>query len=238
MTIYAEGQFGIELTAKWLRGELAKAGGQDVEIHLNSPGGSAFEASSMMDELRRYRGKKTIRIVALAASAASRFCTAADEVICTSNSAHMRHLASAGTYGDSSDHSKTLEILHGVDRQMAADYAAWSGKTVDQELSEMEEEAWLWGYEIYEQGYATSYEETRETRDRETALADARDRFAACYRPPTPYEVAAFAGTTRTPAKKTRILTREDIQAAELAEMDIEEYFFWLDKIEGVKHGS
>lgn len=201
--IHAEGEIGYELTARWLRSELEKAGGQAVQINLNSPGGDAFEVPAMMEVLRAYSGKSTIKIVSLAASAASRFCCAADEVICTSNSVHMRHLASGGTRGNSSDHDKTAEVLRGIDRQQAEDYARWSGLSVEQELEMMAETAWLFGKEIFEAGYATKYEEEARVTDRYIALETARDRFRACYHQPTEYEVAAYLKSDTAPVVKS-----------------------------------
>jgi len=50
---------------------LQNAGGQDVEVHISSVGGSAFDAIAIYDLLKKYPGRVTTYIDALAASAAS-----------------------------------------------------------------------------------------------------------------------------------------------------------------------
>lgn len=50
---------------------LAEAGGEDIEVYINSPGGDVFAGSEIYTELRSYGGKKLIRITGIAASAAS-----------------------------------------------------------------------------------------------------------------------------------------------------------------------
>ena len=226
-------QIGSDFTASRLRSELSTANGGPVQLSINSGGGSVFDGKEQIDMIRNYRGTVTARITGLAASMASAIAASCHYVITTDQSTFMIHRASGMAAGNRNDMEKMRDVLEGLDVQLAELYSAKSGRPVPEILELMDAETWYYGAEIVEAGFADEFEETGRTRDRETALADARDRFAACYRPPTPYEVAAFAGTVQTPAKKTRILTREDIQAAELAEMDIEEYFFWLDKIEG-----
>lgn len=63
---------GIEATSpKKISDALREAGGEDVEIHINSPGGDVFAGSEIYTALRAYSGKVKIKIVGIAASAAS-----------------------------------------------------------------------------------------------------------------------------------------------------------------------
>jgi len=59
------------LSSGYIQAELQNAAGQDVEIHISSVGGSAFDAIAIYDLLKKYPGKITTYIDALAASAAS-----------------------------------------------------------------------------------------------------------------------------------------------------------------------
>ena len=63
---------GMEATSpKKISDALRDAGGEDVEIHINSPGGDVFAGSEIYTLLRGYSGKVKIKILGIAASAAS-----------------------------------------------------------------------------------------------------------------------------------------------------------------------
>ena len=62
--------FGDEITPKQFREELNASAG-DITVWINSPGGDVFAATEIYNMLRAYKGKVTIRIDSLAASAAS-----------------------------------------------------------------------------------------------------------------------------------------------------------------------
>ena len=64
--------FGIEnVSAKAVSAELAEANGDDIVVRINSNGGDIFAGSEIYDLLASYSGNVTIRIVGMAASAAS-----------------------------------------------------------------------------------------------------------------------------------------------------------------------
>ena len=58
---------------------LQEAAGEDVEIYINSPGGSVHAASEIYTELRAYQGKVRIKITGIAASAASVIAQVAED---------------------------------------------------------------------------------------------------------------------------------------------------------------
>ena len=51
--------------------KIKEANGEDLDIKINSPGGDVFSASEIYSELRAYKGNVNIKIIGLAASAAS-----------------------------------------------------------------------------------------------------------------------------------------------------------------------
>ena len=62
--------FGDEITPAMFRNELSKVSG-DLTVWLNSPGGDVFAASQIYTMLRNHKGKVTVKIDGIAASAAS-----------------------------------------------------------------------------------------------------------------------------------------------------------------------
>jgi ATP-dependent Clp protease protease subunit len=59
------------LSSAYIKLQLDAAVGADVEVHISSVGGSAFDAIAIYDLLKKYPGNVTTYIDALAASAAS-----------------------------------------------------------------------------------------------------------------------------------------------------------------------
>lgn len=215
--INLDGVIGQDLTAKNLRSKLEIAGFDPVRIDVNCPGGSVFEGLAMRQVLLDHPGTVTARIVSLAASMATALLTACSSIEVFSDSIFMMHRVSGSTWGTSEDHKKTGSVLANLDRILAEHYAAQSGKTVNEILRLMTKETWLYGHEIVREGFADDFTERQTKKSREAALAEARSRFAACYRQPREDEkmrIAAFLGGPGTPE------SMEPELKAELAKWD------------------
>lgn len=59
------------VTAKRISGALRSMNGADVTVNINSPGGDMFEGLAIYNLLREYQGKVTVKVLGIAASAAS-----------------------------------------------------------------------------------------------------------------------------------------------------------------------
>ena len=194
--IYFTGSIGGDLTAEWFRNELKKAAGKPVEIHIASGGGNVFVGQTMIDEVRRYPGQVTARLVSVAASMASALAVACDHVVATDQASFMIHKAAGYVHGNSDDMAKEQTILNGIDLMLAKLYSNKSGRSVSEIQELMTAESWYFANEILEAGFCDEYETEGEKQDRASALYDAKERFAAAYHKPTMAEVAAYAGTT------------------------------------------
>lgn len=64
---------------------------QDIEIYINSGGGSVFAGMAIYSMLKRHKGKKTVHVDGLAASIASVIALAGDEVIVPKYANFMIH---------------------------------------------------------------------------------------------------------------------------------------------------
>ena len=71
---------GEGVTAKRISAALRAMKDADVVVNINSPGGDVFEGLAIYNLLREHKGKVTVRVLGLAASAASFIAMAADEV--------------------------------------------------------------------------------------------------------------------------------------------------------------
>ncbi|THD41003.1 Clp protease ClpP, partial [Enterobacteriaceae bacterium ML5] len=72
--------WGEGVTANRIAGALRSMNGEDVTVSINSPGGDMFEGLAIYNQLREYSGKVTVKVLGIAASAASIIAMAGDEV--------------------------------------------------------------------------------------------------------------------------------------------------------------
>ena len=117
---------------------------KDVVIHVNSEGGSVFDAFAIYTQLRQHSGKVTAYVDGLAASAASYLIAAADEVVMSDVAWLMIHNASTWITGNKDDIRKEANLLENIDNTIASIYAKRSNHySIDHFLQLMEEETWL-----------------------------------------------------------------------------------------------
>lgn len=136
--------FEIEATCpKMVTSKLLEANGEDVTVHINSPGGYVDEGSEIYTELKNYSGYVEIQIVGLAASAASVIAMAGDKVKISPTAQLMIHNASMGYRGDHRDMEKAAEILKVTDRAIVNAYVIKSGMSEEELLGKMADETWM-----------------------------------------------------------------------------------------------
>jgi ATP-dependent protease ClpP protease subunit len=141
--IYDEiGAYGV--TAKGFLAELgALPDDAAIDLRLNSPGGSVFDAVAIFNALKRHPGEITVWIDGIAASAASYVAMAGDTVIMPENAFLMIHDPSGLVMGTAEDMRSTAEALDKVKGSLIQGYAAKSGKADDEIASLMAAETWL-----------------------------------------------------------------------------------------------
>jgi ATP-dependent protease ClpP protease subunit len=136
---------------------LAKVKG-DIELHLHSPGGDAFDGVAIYNALRSHPGKVFGSIDGLAASAASVIAMACDELEVKLGGQLMIHDAWGYTVGNQADMDKTGEFLGKISDSMAEIYAARAGGSADSWRSAMRAESWYTAREAVEAGLADRLE--------------------------------------------------------------------------------
>lgn len=90
---------------------LAEANGEDILLHVNSPGGNVFSGMAIYQQLKSYPGKITAKIEGMAASIASVIVLAADEIIMPENSYMMVHRVFSTVQGNADQLRKTADTL-------------------------------------------------------------------------------------------------------------------------------
>lgn len=130
--------------------------GQDnaVEVHINSPGGDVFEGIAIFNRLREHGGKITVKVMGLAASAASIIAMAGDEILIGSSSFLMIHDCWVVAIGNRHDMRETAEFLEPFDAALAEVYAKRTGQKVEDCAAWMDAEKWINGSEAIRLGFA------------------------------------------------------------------------------------
>nr|DAY79172.1 MAG TPA: Putative ATP dependent Clp protease [Caudoviricetes sp.] len=144
---------GMEATSpKKISDALRDAGGEDVEIHINSPGGDVFAGSEIYTLLRGYSGKVKIKILGIAASAASVIAQAGESEI-SPTGMFMIHNVKTWSSGDYRDMEYTAEALRAANESIINAYVAKTGMTQEELQGLMDRETYMAAAQAVEYGF-------------------------------------------------------------------------------------
>ena len=148
---------GEGVTSKRISAALRNIGERDVVVNLNSPGGDFFEGVAIYNMLRQHKGKVTVNILGLAASAASVIAMAGDEVLIGKAGFVMIHNAWVVAVGNRHDLVEAAKTMEPFDDAMAAVYADRAGVERGEAADWMDAETWFNGEEAVEAGLADAF---------------------------------------------------------------------------------
>jgi ATP-dependent Clp protease, protease subunit len=126
-----------------------------IDLRLNSPGGSVFDAVAIYNALMRHAGTVTVWIDGIAASAASYVAMAGDEIIMPENAFLMIHDPSGIVMGTAADMRDMAGALDKMAASMTRGYAAKSGKPEEEIATLMAAETWFDAKDALDLGLAT-----------------------------------------------------------------------------------
>ena len=115
------------LSSSAIQAQLGLAAGQDIEVHISSVGGSAFDAIAIYDLLKKYPGNVTTYVDALAASAASIIAMGGNIVVMSKYALLMIHKPMVGTGGNADELLKDVQMLNVVQSRLAQIYMDKTG---------------------------------------------------------------------------------------------------------------
>lgn len=147
---------GSGTTAKRISAALRSIGDKDITINLNSGGGSFFEGIAIYNMLREHPKKVTVKVMGLAASAASVIAMAADDLQIARSGFLMIHNAWVVAMGNRKDLKAAADALEPFDSSMADLYAARTGMERRQIEKMMDAETWIAGSDAVDMGFADS----------------------------------------------------------------------------------
>lgn len=186
--IDSETWYGDEVTPSAFAADLAAHPG-DILLYLNSPGGDIIAATQIYQMIRDHKGKVTVRIDGLAASAASIVAMAGDVVQIAPTGYIMIHLASSAAWGNTHEMAATARMLSEVDEGIALAYEDKTGLNREEILDLMDGETWLNAQSALDLGFV---DEILFRQEKEDAGTRARtQRKAAALLPPKAERPAA-----------------------------------------------
>ena len=132
-----------------------------INIYINSYGGSVFEGNAIYNQLRRHPAHKTVYIDAFACSIASVIAMAGDEIIMPRNALMMIHNMSMAVFGSAAELRKAADDLDIINTAGRAAYLSRAGeKLTEARLVEMmDAETWLTAQECMDLGFADRFAE-------------------------------------------------------------------------------
>lgn len=145
---------GEGTTAKRVAGALRSIGKGPVTVNLNSPGGDMFEGLAIYNLLREHPGEVTVKVLGMAASAASVIAMAGDQVQVARAGFLMIHNAWVVASGNRNDLKDFADWLEPFDNAMADIYAARTGLDTKKVGKLMDAETWIGGSEAVDMGFA------------------------------------------------------------------------------------
>ncbi|MGY6355673.1 head maturation protease, ClpP-related [Citrobacter amalonaticus] len=184
------------VTAKRISGALRSLNGADVTVNINSPGGDMFEGLAIYNLLREYQGKVTVKVLGIAASAASIIAMAGDDIQIGRGAFLMIHNCWVIAVGNRHDFAELAVSLEPFDKAMADIYAARSGLEMATVQKLMDAESYIGGSDAVEKGLADSLLSA-------DAVSDGDESPAAALR-----KLDALLAKTNTPRSERRKLIK------------------------------
>ena len=194
--VIGQDYWGEGITAKRIAGALRAMNGADVTVNINSPGGDMFEGLAIYNLLREYEGHVTVKVLGIAASAASIIAMAGDDIQIGRGAFLMIHNCWVYAMGNRHDFAEMAQSLEPFDTAMADIYAARSGLDIAAVQKLMDAESYIGGSDAVAKGLADSLLSA-------DAVSDGDESPAAALR-----KLDALLAKTNTPRSERRKLIK------------------------------
>jgi len=164
------------VTPASLRKSLDAAGGNDILVTINSPGGGVFAGLEMFSLLKNYPGKVETRIVSLAASMGSVLALAGDKMSAENTALYFIHNAQSYAAGDYRELAKESKWLRDISNLIANLYEKYTSLTFDEAVELMDADSQFFGNDLELLGF--NIVETGSNISESQARINARMKFS------------------------------------------------------------
>ena len=151
-----------ENSANHFREELGKhSDAKQINIYINSTGGSVYEGTAIYNQLKRHTAQKTVFIDGFACSVASVIAMAGDIIIMPKNAMMMIHNMWMWACGNARELRKAADDLDIISKGNRQAYMQKAGDKITEEqlISMLDEETWLTAEDCIKYGLADEYAE-------------------------------------------------------------------------------
>lgn len=166
---------GGGITAKKVAAQLRAIGDRPVEVQINSPGGDMFEGIAIYNVLREHPQSVTIKVMGMAASAASIIAMAGDTIEIGAASFIMIHNCWVLAIGNRHDMAETSAWLEPFDAAMVDVYAARTKQDAKTIAKWMDAETFMSGSQAVERGFADALLAADQVREDVAAKAASQE---------------------------------------------------------------
>ncbi|UWQ77362.1 head maturation protease, ClpP-related [Leisingera sp. M658] len=145
------------VTAARIAAALRNIGDKPVDVYVNSPGGDVFEGLAIYSLLLEHKANVTVKVLGVAASAASVLAMAADDLLIMRSAFLMIHNTWVVAAGDRNAFQQVAEWLQPFDEALVDIYAARTSIDAKKIGAMLDKETWLGGAKAVEQGFADDF---------------------------------------------------------------------------------
>lgn len=187
LSIYDEiGFWGVQ--AKDFVDQLRAVKAKVLNVEINSPGGDVFAGLAIYNALRASGKEIVVKVMGVAASAASLIAMAGDKRVMPKNSFMMIHNPWSFAVGNADELRETANTLDKIGGSLLATYAARTGLPEDELTAMLATDTWLTADEAKEKGFATEVSDDIEVKaafdmDRADLPENVRAVFLAAAKP-------------------------------------------------------
>jgi ATP-dependent Clp protease protease subunit len=143
LDVIGSGFFEEGVTAKSVRDDLQKLNKKErLTVYIDSPGGDVFQGVAIRSQIAQWPSGVDVKVIGLAASAASFIATVGDVVSMAEGSMLMVHDPWTIAVGNSAEMAKAATTLDQIADNLVGAYSKKSGKDADTVRAVMRAETW------------------------------------------------------------------------------------------------
>lgn len=180
---------GEGVTAKQFIADLKPLAGKPLALFINSPGGSVSDGLAIYNALKAHDGEITVKVMGVAASAASFIAMAGDKIVMPENTFLMVHNPLSWAYGNADEFREVADTLDKIGSSLIGIYVARTKQPEADIKALLDAETWLTANEALALGFADEVLPEMKVAaafDTEKMPANIKGAFMAAKPPVTP----------------------------------------------------